>query len=194
MGILWGKRPLGFYPSPASMWHRLRNWFYSLRSYTALRPDLAMRRRVVRSLQRRPSLSPQEWFHTYGKSLGIAEAVVNFAAHQLEQYSGLPFGKLLPGDRLEADLHWTQVCWFDWELSFYEDVQQTFEVFLEGDLEELLEGTLGNFLVWLTKQVPSDLLQVDPLPKGLPKDSPQNPPQNPPKKLKPKHLKLRSPS
>ncbi|MFQ3615118.1 MAG: hypothetical protein SNJ57_08035 [Cyanobacteriota bacterium] len=171
------------------MWHRLRNWFYSLRSYTALRPDLAMRRRVVRSLQRRPSLSPQEWFHTYGKSLGIAEAVVTFAHQQLEQYSGLPFGKLLPGDRLEEDLHWTQVCWFDWELSFYEDIQQTFEVFLEGDLEELLKGTLGDLLVWLTQQVPSESPQAGNLPKDLPKDSPKNLPKD----LK-KNLKLRSPS
>lgn len=185
MGILWGKRPLGFYPSPVSMWHRLRNWFYSLRSYAALRPDLAVRRRVVRSLQQRPSLSPQEWFHTYGKSLGIAEAVVTFADQQLAQYSGLPFGKLLPGDRLEADLHWTQVCWFDWELSLYEDVQQAFEVFPEGDLEELLEGTLGDLLVWLTQQVPSELPQTGNLPKDLPGDSPKN---------RPKDLKLRSPS
>jgi hypothetical protein len=135
------------------MWHRLRNWFYSLRSYTALRPDLAMRRRVVRSLQRRPSLSPQEWFHTYGESLGIAESVVMFAAQQLEQYSGLPFGRLLPGDRLDDDLHWTQVCWFDWELSLYEDMRQTFGIPLEGDLEEVLNGTLSDFLVWLTTQL-----------------------------------------
>ncbi|GAB4143941.1 MAG: hypothetical protein Fur0046_21260 [Cyanobacteria bacterium J069] len=138
------------------MWHRLQNFIFSLRSYTALRPDLAVRRRVVRSLQRRPSLSPQDWFELYGKSLGIAEAVVQFADQQFEQYSGLPFGKLLPGDRLEADLHWTQVCWFDWELSLYEDILQAFEVFPEGDLERMLDGTLGDFLLWLTKQLPAD--------------------------------------
>jgi hypothetical protein len=154
------------------MWHRLRNWFYSLRSYTALRPDLAVRRRVVRSLQHRPSLSPQEWFYTHGKSLGISEAIVNFADQQFEHYSGLPFGKLLPGDRLEADLHWTQVCWFDWDLSLYDDMARAFDVFPEGDVEEILGGTLGDVLVWLTQQLPDKWVHSGDFPNDLEMRSP----------------------
>ncbi|HEY9639814.1 MAG TPA: hypothetical protein V6C57_04985 [Coleofasciculaceae cyanobacterium] len=110
------------------MWHRLKNLFSSLRVYHDLRPDLRVRQQVNRILRDRPVLEQDEWFETFYKARGIAHPVATFAYTHLGQYSGLRLGSVLPTDRLEAELHWTEVCWFDWEQCLCEDFYGCFRV------------------------------------------------------------------
>ena len=134
------------------MWHRFKNVFYSLKTYDALSPDLKIRRQVNRLLQQRPALDCQQWFQTFYQPQGITYAVASFAYLHLAQYSGLEFGRVLPSDRLDEDLRWTQVCWFDWQCQLCEDFWQRFEVDISDRLDESMLPTVIDLISFLHQQ------------------------------------------
>lgn len=133
------------------MWHRLKNLVFSLKTYDALSPDLKVRRQVNRSLRQRPALNCEQWFQAFFQPQGITNTVASFAYTHLERYSGLEIGRVLPTDRLEQDLHWTQVCWFDWELHLYDDFWQQFGVDISDSLEESTLLTIKDLIAFLNR-------------------------------------------
>lgn len=137
------------------MWHRLKNFFLSLRTYNTLSPDLGMRQQVNQQLQHRPELAFKEWFERFYRSQGIDDLIATFAYTHLGRYSGLPIGRILPSDRLEEDLHWTKICWFDWETALCNDFWQAFGVDLSPWLYECHAHTVGeliDLLNWLMQE------------------------------------------
>ncbi|MEO1146122.1 MAG: hypothetical protein AAFY26_11060 [Cyanobacteria bacterium J06638_22] len=90
-------------------------------------------------------------------------AVIKFAHDYLGKYSGIEFGRTLPDDRLEDDLYWTHICWFDWTLSLCDDFQTEFGIDLSGELSNLPITTVGALLRFLEKhwKVPESLSNAD---------------------------------
>ena len=139
------------------MWHRLKNLFFSLNTYKTLSPDFKVRQQVNRALSDRPALSSDQWFETFYRSQGVAYTVVSFAYRYLQAYSGLEIGRVRPTDRLDADLYWTEVCWFDWEAQLCRDVQQQFNIDISDCLDDFQEFTIGELVAFLD-QVTGDAL------------------------------------
>jgi hypothetical protein len=135
------------------MWHRFKNLVISLKTYDALSPDLRIRRQVNQSLQRRPRMDCTQWFESFYQSQGVLYSVADFAYQHLANYSGLEFGRVLPTDRLHEDLHWTQVCWFDWETSLSDDFWQQFGVDISGCLDEPNFHTVKDLLLFLNQYI-----------------------------------------
>lgn len=92
-----------------------------------------------------------QWFESFYQPQGILYSVSRFAYQHFPRYSGLEFGHVLPTDRLNEDLHWTQVCWFDWELSLYDDFLQAFGVDISGCLDEFNLETVKDLLLFLNQ-------------------------------------------
>jgi hypothetical protein len=135
-----------------AMWHRFKNLFFSLKNYDILSPNLAMRRRVKRSLRHRPTLGVSDWFESFCRSRPIAYPVVNFLYTRLETYSGIEPGKLLPSDRLEEDLRWTDLCGFDWQVMLCDDFMQQFNVDMTRCIEDFSPNTLEDLVLLLHQQ------------------------------------------
>jgi len=131
------------------MWHRLKHIVHDLRAYPYLSPDLKLRRQVLNFLHQRPLLSLAEWYATHGKTHNLSFAVTEFAYEHLGKYAGIEFGRTLPGDRLEDDLCWTQICWFDWYLSLCDDFHHHFGIDLSGELSNIPTTTIGALLTFL---------------------------------------------
>gem|GEM_PF-1377050 len=134
------------------MWHRLKNVFFSLKNYDLLGPNLTTRRQVKQSLRHRPNLGLREWFESFCESRQIAYPVVNFLYTRLETYSGIELGRLLPSDRLEEDLHWTDLCGFDWQIVLCEDFMQQFNVDMTHCIEDFSPNTIDNLVLLLHQQ------------------------------------------
>lgn len=134
------------------MWHRFKNLFLSLKNYDILSPDLAVRRQVKRALHDRPTLGLSEWFESFCKSRQVAYPVVNFLYTRLETYSGIELGKLLPSDRLEEDLRWTDLCGFDWQIVLCDDFMQQFNVDMTHCLEDFSPNTIDDLVILLHQQ------------------------------------------
>lgn len=142
-----------------AMWHRFNNLFSSLQTYDALRPDLKVRRQVNRALRQRPAMTLEQWFQAFYQAQGMPYALVSFAYEHLADYSGLEFSRVLPDDRLNEDLQWTQVCWFDWEQHLCNDFDQQFGTELSeqisDDLNQQLDQasllTVRDLLVFLNR-------------------------------------------
>lgn len=135
------------------MWQKLKNLYLSATTYSALGPDSGMRRRVNRSLRHRPFLNDLEWFHTFFQAEGTHQAIALFAYTHLHRYSGIPMGRVVPADRLEEDLHWTDVCWFDWEMSLCDDFWQVFHVDISDRLMGSSFSTVEGLIVFLDQQI-----------------------------------------
>ena len=111
-----------------------------------------MRRQVNQSLRHRPLLGLGEWFESFGKPHQIAYPVVNFLYTRLESYSGIEPGRLLPSDRLEEDLHWTELCGFDWQITLCEDFMRQFNIDLTPCLEDFSPATIEDLVFLLHHQ------------------------------------------
>lgn len=133
------------------MWHRLKNVALSLKTYGILSPDWAVRRETIRALCDRPPLHANQWFEAHCKPYGIDRTIASFAYSHLPRYSGLPVARVMPSDRLEADLNWTSVCWFDWEISLCDDFFQEFGVDLTDRLCGWTPETIGDLLRFLNQ-------------------------------------------
>lgn len=147
------------------MWHRLKNLCFSLNTYKTLSPDLGVRQQVNRVLGDRLMLSADQWFTTFYQSQNIAPAAVSFAYRYLETYSGLEMGRVQPSDRLDQDLRWAEVCWFDWEVQFCEDVRQQFSVDISECLDDWQTFTIGELVAFLdqvTRGVPEPFHFAEP--------------------------------
>ncbi|HEY9622755.1 MAG TPA: hypothetical protein V6C78_20525 [Crinalium sp.] len=135
------------------MWRRLKNVFLSLKTYRTLSPDLRMRWRVNKKLRQRPALSLTEWYETFWQPLSVSRTVVNFAYTHLKLYSGLAIARITPSDQLDDDLHWVEVCWFDWETTLCEDVWQVFHVDISDRLLEHDFCTLADLMIGLNHAI-----------------------------------------
>ncbi|TVQ20256.1 MAG: hypothetical protein EA367_09035 [Leptolyngbya sp. DLM2.Bin15] len=135
------------------MWQKFRNLVRNVSTYQALSPDLRIRRRVNSWLGDRSPLSQDKWAAVLRESWGISRAVASFAYTHLEQYSGLQVARLRPSDRLDDDLQWAHVCWFDWQLCLCDDFCRRFGVDISDRLDQLTPSTVADLLVFLEKQL-----------------------------------------
>lgn len=134
------------------MWHRLKNLILNLETYSILSPDLVARRQVNRAIGHRPALTEQQWFLEFCQPLGIAPSIATFAYTHLEQYSGIKFAHVTPGDRLVEDLHWIEVCWADWEIALCDDFWHSFGIDISDRLLDDSFSTVGELTMFLNHQ------------------------------------------
>jgi hypothetical protein len=120
--------------------HEVKNRWQALRSYSDMSPDLKLRRRVNRSLLNRPDYAMNEWHQRFWRPLGIRIEVVEFVYQSLAKYSGLVVGRLVPSDRMVADLQLPLICWFDWEMTCMDAFWQQFDP--TGSAVEAIDGHL----------------------------------------------------
>lgn len=135
------------------MWQRLKNLFLSFQTYGDLSPDFNTRRQVNRWLRDRSALSANEWYKHFWQPRRISPAIASFVYIYLEKYSGLKTARILPGDRLEEDLHLTLVCWFDWHFTLCEDFEQQLGVSIDDYLELQNLSTIEEFMMFLNRQM-----------------------------------------
>lgn len=135
------------------MWRSLKHVFYSLWTYSDLSPDLRVRRNVNKALRLRPALSATEWHQKFWQPLNVPRQISDFVYTQMQQYSGLEFGRVQPHDRLNEDLHLHLVCWFDWELAFYQAFFDCFEIDLSAQFNLDTLTTVEEFVLHLNYQL-----------------------------------------
>ena len=133
------------------MWQRLTNSIQSLKTYEDLSPDLRLRCRINRALRDRPRYRLDRWYQTFWQPLEVSSEVAEFVYQQMEAYSGLTFGYVLPSDRLTEDLNLPLVCWFDWESTLCDDFYDRFGVDISSfDVGSL--ATIQELVVFLNQQ------------------------------------------
>lgn len=142
------------------MWQRIENLLHSVSTYADLSPDLAIRQQVNQVLRDRPALSLDRWYERFWQPLGITKAVVAFVYSQLECYSGLEVARWHPSDRLNEDLKLTLVCWYDWDLSLYDDILDRFGVDVSECFDPYECTTVGDFVVLLHRQLEAGDLRI----------------------------------
>jgi len=135
------------------MWRSLKNFLYSLWTYSDLSPDMHLRRRINKALRGRSKLSATEWFQTYWQPLSVPRSISDFVYTQMQYYSGLEFGRVQPSDRLHEDLHLCLVCWFDWEASFCEAFTEAFDVDLEPEFNPDEFDTVTDLVLFLNDHI-----------------------------------------
>jgi hypothetical protein len=132
--------------------HRLNHCFHSLKTYCDLSPDLRMRQQVIQAMQSRTCLTLDAWFEAFCQPQKIAFPIAQFVYTHLPHYSGLETGRMWLSDRLNEDLHWPLICWFDWELSLCDDFCQCFGIDISDRLDELEGTTIGELVHFLDRQ------------------------------------------
>ncbi len=135
------------------MWRDLQNLFYGLNTYFDLSPDLQVRRQINARLEQRPYLSSQDWFRVLWRPQNVSAAVAEFAYTYLEEYSGLTFAKVRPGDRLNEDLRFPEVCWFDWHLHLCDDFYEQFGVDISDRLDIDTLSTIEELILFLHQEL-----------------------------------------
>jgi hypothetical protein len=111
----------------ARLSHEVQNGWMALQAYPDMSPNLSLRRQLNRKLLSRPAYSLNEWHQRLWRPLGVRSDVVEFVYQMLTESSGLVVGRLLPSDRMVADLQLPMICWFDWELVCMELFWQQFD-------------------------------------------------------------------
>ncbi len=71
-------------------------------------------------------MSSHDWFVRFWKPLGVDRDVSSFVYEKLRDYSGVEFSRVVPQDRFQEDLRFSDVCWNDWEFDFAEDFRRQF--------------------------------------------------------------------
>lgn len=137
------------------MWRKLKNLFLSLKTYHALSPSLGVRYQVNRTLLERPALTTTEWFEKLWQPYGVSVEVAVFVYTYLAKYSGLQFGRVLPSDRLDEDLRWSLVCWFDWNETLCKDFWNYFGIRIQDQFELFTISTVEELVLFLDHQVSS---------------------------------------
>ena len=135
------------------MWRRVSNLVNNLITYKTLSPDMRLRRRVNQTLRQRPYLEANQWFKMFWQDQDISPVTAEFAYSRFAEYSGIQFGRVLPSDRLEEDLSWTEVCWFDWEFSFCEDVEAQFGFDISDCFYDQMLHTVADLVSFLDSQI-----------------------------------------
>jgi hypothetical protein len=117
-------------------------------------PDLSIRQQVNQWMKgrMRSPLSAADWCRLFCAQ-ERAQPVLAFVYDYFGQYSGIEFGRVRPNDRLNGDLHFPLVCWFDWSLTFCEDFFQQFDLDLSDRFDEAAFDTIGELVNFLIDQV-----------------------------------------
>ena len=122
--------------------HEVKNRWQALKAYSDMSPDLKLRRRINQSLLSRPEYAVNEWHQRFWRPLGIRIEVVEFVYQSLAKYSGLVVGRLVPSDRMVADLQLPLICWFDWEMTCMDAFWQQFDP--TGEAVEAIDGHIQD--------------------------------------------------
>lgn len=156
------------------MIEQLDNWLSSVSTYADMSPDLAIRTQVNLRMKAhaRPALGVSDWCQLFldylSSSHGAASnaafshvasgpsdtrRVLCFVYQRFGQYSGIDFSRVRPEDRLNGDLHFSLVCWFDWTINFCEDFCEQFDLDLSDRFDEDDFATIGELAAFLIEQV-----------------------------------------
>ncbi len=152
MGILKTGERTPFFNRVFRMWQRLTNSIQSLKTYGDLSPDLRLRCRINRGLRDRPRYRFDRWYQIFWQPLEVSSEVAEFVYQQMEAYSGLTFGCVLPSDRLTEDLRLPLVCWFDWESTLCDDFYDRFGVDISNSFNVCELATIQELVVFLNQQ------------------------------------------
>ncbi|MGB3297608.1 MAG: hypothetical protein WBA76_05005 [Phormidesmis sp.] len=140
---------------------KLNNLISSINAYADMSPDLTIRRQVNETMQRRARqpLSISTWCQTFSDrtyrshNTDSVQSMLAFIYESFSQYSGLDFSRVRPSDRLNDDLCFPLVCWFDWSITFCEDFYQRFGLDLSDRFDETNFETIGELVSFLIKQI-----------------------------------------
>ena len=131
-------------------------------------PDLDVRDEVNQwmNARARQSLGVVEWCETFSSEFPtIAEAtqaaatesdaksVLVFVYEYFAEYTGIHFNQVRPNDRLDRDLNFPLICWFDWTLNFCDDFLNHFDLDLSDCFDETNFTTIGELVEFLVAQV-----------------------------------------
>ncbi|MEM9947407.1 MAG: hypothetical protein AAF810_15240 [Cyanobacteria bacterium P01_D01_bin.36] len=136
------------------MMNPLSNLINSVSVYAEMSPDLTIRCQVNQWLQTRTrrALSLTAWCRLFSDESNDRELLA-FVYQRFSEYSGLEFGRVRPGDRLNADLHLALVSWYDWVITFVEDFCVHFHIDLSDRFDEDNFETIGELVTFLHEQV-----------------------------------------
>ncbi len=137
---------------------QLNNLISSINAYPDMSPDLSVRRQVNEALQQRARqpLSISTWCLTFcqrNRATDRVQLMLSFIYECFSEYSGLEFSRVRPSDRLNDDLCFSLVCWFDWSITFCEDFYQRFGLDLSDRFDEANFETIGELVEFLVEQV-----------------------------------------
>jgi hypothetical protein len=138
------------------MWRKLKNIFLSLKTYRTLSPNLQRRQSVNRFLRQRSALPQEQWYETFWRPLQISTSVIDFVYTHLPRYSGLDIARTCPSDRLEEDLYWTEVCWFDWDATLCDDIWKTFHVDIGDRLLGQTFVTVADLIICIDHEIAAE--------------------------------------
>ena len=146
----------------------MNNLLSSLEAYADMSPDLEVREQVsqwMRMRDRQP-LSLIKWCEVFSNELvnigkavedsateGVTKSVLAFVYEFFSGYTGLAFSQVRPNDRLNRDLHFPLICWFDWTLDFCDDFLARFDLDLSDCFDEAEFDTVGEVVEFLVEQV-----------------------------------------
>ncbi|MBE9062839.1 hypothetical protein [cf. Phormidesmis sp. LEGE 11477] len=133
-------------------------------------PDLAIRAQINLRMKAnsRPALGISDWcqlflapnaarqtsaFRCSASGTSDTRRVLCFVYQRFSQYSGLDFSRVRPEDRLDHDLHFALVCWFDWTITFCEEFFEQFDLDLSDRFDEDEFNTIGELVMFLIDQV-----------------------------------------
>lgn len=135
------------------MWRELNHVVLNIRTYADLSPDLGVRRRIYQEWRSRPARNLEDWYHSFWQPLAIPQDLSTFVYQQMEAYSGLPFAKVTPSDRLTEDLQLPLVCWFDWEGHLCDDFHDRFGVEISDRFDIGMLHTVRDLVIFLNQQL-----------------------------------------
>ncbi|MBX2863132.1 MAG: hypothetical protein KTR27_06215 [Leptolyngbyaceae cyanobacterium MAG.088] len=131
-------------------WRKVNNYIRSVETHRDMSPDLSIRQQVNDSLQQqRPPLSAKAWCDECRQITQSQPQTLLFIYHSLEAYSGIEFNRVRPHDRLVDDLQFPMVCWFDWSVSFCNDVKNHFGIDISDCFDETSFDTVAELITFL---------------------------------------------
>lgn len=135
-------------------WQQANNYIHSVQTYQDMSPDLSMRHQVNQCLrQHRGSLSVDDWCDEFYQATKSQRSTLLFIYRTLADYSGIEFNRVRPHDRLVDDLQFPLVCWFDWSISFCDDVVAQFGIDISDCFDETCFDTLADLIFFLDAQL-----------------------------------------
>lgn len=137
-----------------SMWRqwqeKANNHLHSIQTYQDMSPDLTIRHQVNQFLrQHRRALSTEAWCDECQRATQSQRQTLLFIYRSLEAYSGIEFNRVRHHDHLVDDLQFPMVCWFDWSMTFCDDVVAHFGVDISDCFDETRFATLADLITFL---------------------------------------------
>ena len=98
-----------------------------------------------------------EWFERFWQAPNASESIpkdlATFLYKNLARYTQLEIARVLPCDRLNEDLQFPSICWFDWEINLCEDYYQTFGVDISFNFDASTLSTVEDLVLFLNQQL-----------------------------------------